>query len=478
MNQKTNNFYAYIRVSTKDQERGASLDEQLRQIREYAKSKDFEITKEFREVQSASKIGRIQFAKMVKDIEKDRDNIRGVIFHAVDRSARNPFDQAKLYELKQAGYELHFAVDRTDSTNHSAMSMLFVRWGIASYFSENLKQETKKGMLGRLNEGKYPSRAPIGYLDKAEAEKIGIITEPGIKIIDPLRGPLLKKAFELYSTGEYTVQKLNEILTAKGFRSKGGQLIHWKLLYKVLRHSFYYGYITYNDIIYKGLHKPLISKALFDKVQLAIDGKANKYKKTYSYLLQGLVKCKTCDKVMRSLTAKKKYQYFYCRKQDCGYGNLVQQQKVEDTFMNKLEAISFKDTEIEAFRGELKEIKSDLFEVKKTEIKSVDLEIDKYESMVSTLIDRLVDGSIPEDLYKDKKNGYMSELATYRERRTALAKTDDKIFEYIEELGKLLRDPLLLYKSMNFEQKRNFLKSMVENFTWDGNNLSLVWKKP
>ena len=144
MNQKTNNFYAYIRVSTKDQERGASLDEQLRQIREYAKSKDFEITKEFREVQSASKIGRVQFAKMVKDIEKDRDNIRGVIFHAVDRSARNPFDQAKLYELKQAGYELHFAVDRTDSTNHSAMSMLFVRWGIASYFSENLKQETKK----------------------------------------------------------------------------------------------------------------------------------------------------------------------------------------------------------------------------------------------------------------------------------------------------------------------------------------------
>ena len=105
MKTKTNKFYAYIRVSTKDQERGASLGEQKRQIEDYAHSKDFEITREYKEVQSASKIGRIQFAKMVKEIEKDGDNIRGVIFHAVDRSARNPFDQAKLYELKQAGYE-------------------------------------------------------------------------------------------------------------------------------------------------------------------------------------------------------------------------------------------------------------------------------------------------------------------------------------------------------------------------------------
>ncbi len=333
-------------------------------------------------------------------------------------------------------------------------------------------------MLGRLNEGKYPSRAPIGYLDKSEAEKIGIKTEPGIKVVDPIRGPLLKKAFELYSTGEYTVQNLNKILTAKGFRSKGGKIINWKMLYKVLRHSFYYGYITYNNIMYKGLHKPLVSKALFDKVQLAIDGKANKFKKNHSYLLQGLVKCKNCEKIMRSITAKKRYQYFYCRKQDCGYKNLIQQEKVEDDFMKRLENISFRDSEIGAFKDELKNIKSDLFEAKKTEIKSVDLEIDKLESMMSTLIDKLVDGSIPEELYKDKKNGYMATLATYREKRAALAKTDDKIFEYIEELGKLLKNPLLLYRSMNFEQRRSFIKSMVENFFWDGNNLSAVWKKP
>ena len=35
-----------------------------------------------------------------------------------------------------------------------------------------------------------------------------------------------------------------------------------------------------------------------------------------------------------------------------------------------------------------------------------------------------------------------------------------------------------LYNLGNPEQKRKFMKSMVENFYWDGSNLTLVWKKP
>ena len=129
----SNKFFAYIRVSTRKQEDGASLDEQLRQIHNYADNKKLNIVKEFEEKQSAAKIGRVQFAKMMKELQKDK-NIRGIIFHTVDRSARNPYDQSKLYQLKESGYELHFAHDGIDSTNHSAMSMIFIRWGIASYF--------------------------------------------------------------------------------------------------------------------------------------------------------------------------------------------------------------------------------------------------------------------------------------------------------------------------------------------------------
>src|SRR3989344_4998405 len=118
MKTKSNKFYSYIRVSTKDQERGASLDEQLRQIKDYAKSKDFDIVKYYREVQSSSKVGRVQFDKMIREIEED-NGIQGVIFHTVDRSARNPSDQARLFQLKEMDYGLHFAGDRINSKGHS-----------------------------------------------------------------------------------------------------------------------------------------------------------------------------------------------------------------------------------------------------------------------------------------------------------------------------------------------------------------------
>ena len=476
--EKTNKFFAYIRVSTKDQERGASLDEQLRQIYGYAQSQQLEIVKEFREVQSASKIGRVEFAKMTRELEKDK-SIMGVIFHTVDRSARNPYDQAKLYELKQAGYELHFAVDRISSNNHSSMGMIFIRWGVASMFSEDLKEHTKKGILGRLHEGKYPSRAPFGYLDKTEAEKIGIKNvEAGIKVIDPARGHLIKKAFEIYSSGEYTVQNLNKILTTQGLTNKSGHPLHWKMLYKVLRNTFYYGYIKHNDILYKGIHVPLITKSLFDRVQLAIEGKANKSKKIYFYLFQGLVNCGNCGKPMRSITAKKRYKYFYCRGQDCGYGNSVQQQEVENLYLKKLEAISFLDEEVEAFKAELKSMRSELFETKETQKKAIEFELTKAETRLNNLLNQMFDNALPEEIYKVKKNEYLNAIASLREQRSALEKVDSNIFNYLEELGKLLKNPTQLYQSMNLTQKRGFVKAMVENFTWDGNGLSLAWKKP
>ncbi len=42
----------------------------------------------------------------------------------------------------------------------------------------------------------------------------------------------------------------------------------------------------------------------------------------------------------------------------------------------------------------------------------------------------------------------------------------------------MLKNPINLYNLAKPEQKRNFMKSMVENFYWNGSSLDLVWKKP
>ncbi|MDA2928028.1 recombinase family protein [Acidobacteria bacterium AH-259-G07] len=474
--EKNNKFLAYIRVSSKDQTRGVSLEEQKSQIEKYAERNGYVIENFYKEVESASKTGRHLFEEVVKEI-KDK-NLRGIIFHKVDRSARNPKDQAVLYELMNEGYVFHFVSESLSTDTHLGKNMMYLLWGMASAYTENLKFEVNKGMMGRIKQGKFPLPGPLGYLDKKEAEKLGFQPELCVKTIDPVRGPLIKKAFRLYATGEYSVKAVNKILHDIGLRNKGGNPFHWKLLYGVLRNPFYYGHMQYKGLLYPGIHKPLIKKSLFDTVQVVVEGKANKVKRTYQYEFQGSVQCASCKRLMRSLTAKKKYQYFYCRRRDCAFKNILRQDKVGQFYIKNLKELSFKNNEVEEFQAALEMLREEILPSKEEEIKRIDFELVKSEERLERLVDKDLDGEVPQEIYKKKKNQLLATIATLKEKRANLEDPNSRIFAKFDELGKLLENPVLLYEQRPFEQKRKLMKSTVANFTWNGKKLDIHWKIP
>jgi hypothetical protein len=49
-----------------------------------------------------------------------------------------------------------------------------------------------------------------------------------------------------------------------GFTTRSGKLLQ---VYKTLKNPYYYGEFELGGVTYKGRHEPLITKALFDKVQ-------------------------------------------------------------------------------------------------------------------------------------------------------------------------------------------------------------------
>jgi hypothetical protein len=67
--------------------------------------------------------------------------------------------------------------------------------------------------FGRLKQGLYPLRAPLGYRDKGK----GLPKEP-----DPASAPLVRKAFELYASGTFNLEQLREELHRLGLRNKRG----------------------------------------------------------------------------------------------------------------------------------------------------------------------------------------------------------------------------------------------------------------
>src|SRR4051812_48236500 len=224
-------YFGYIRVSTAKQgEKGVSLQEQKDSIQRYAQRYGLSISQWFEERESAAKRGRTLFTEMMKQLR--RGDVRGVIIHKIDRSARNLKDWADLGELIDSGVEVHFANESLDLNTRGGRLSADIQAVVASDYIRNLREETRKGFYGRLKQGLYPLPAPLGYLDRGKGKR---------KDVDHLTAPFVRKCFDLYSSRKYSLQSLLAEITELGLRNRQGKRLSLTGLSTVLNNPFYMG---------------------------------------------------------------------------------------------------------------------------------------------------------------------------------------------------------------------------------------------
>jgi site-specific DNA recombinase len=103
----TKSYCAYIRVSTvKQGEHGSSLQEQRDAITNFATRLGLHIASWFEERETAAKVGRAEFTRMATALKKGKAS--GVIFHKIDRSARNLKDWSAVQDLADLGIDVRF----------------------------------------------------------------------------------------------------------------------------------------------------------------------------------------------------------------------------------------------------------------------------------------------------------------------------------------------------------------------------------
>jgi|SRR5579872_2579256 len=205
-------YFAYIRVSTTRQgEFGVSLPQQKDAIERYAQRGQLEISRWFEEQETAAKQGRPVFGAMVRLLRKQAAS--GVIIHKIDRSARNLRDWADLGELIDQGVEVHFANESLDLTSRGGRLSADIQAVVAADYIRNLREESKKGFYGRLKQGYFPMRAPLGYLNNGAAQP---------KTPDPKVAPLVREAFHLYASAQYNLRTLGAELFRRGLRRTNG----------------------------------------------------------------------------------------------------------------------------------------------------------------------------------------------------------------------------------------------------------------
>ena len=467
MNQSSNNkFLAYVRVSTKDQqEHGTSLTEQRGYIERYAESKGFVIEKFYIEAESASKAGRQKFAEMLKDLTEG--GYKGIIFHKTDRSARNPTDQAVLYELMQKGFEFHFVLEGTSTAEPNGRYVMYLLWGMASGYTENLRAEINKGILGRLKMGRVPAQVPIGY-NKAEECRA---------IIDPMRAPMVRQILREYASGRYSVQMITKRGQEIGLMNRNGRYLNKSSMHALLRQPFYYGLIRHRKGFFNGDHEPLIPKALFDRVQYFLTRKGFKRKYAHEYIFTGgMLKCPECKVSLKSMTAKGKFKYYYCRNKECSV-KALSEKKISDQALEHLRSIEFNDMELDGFKKALRVFQEQTNDHKREQMRAVNLELNNIQARLDGLVNKLVEQTLDDETFGKMRKALLDKQLELRERRDALERTDTKKLAQLETFGKLLKSPSLAYQKADVINKRRLLVSMTENLELTPNGLAIKWKK-
>src|SRR5712692_5911463 len=235
----------YARVSSKDQEReGYSIPAQLRLLREYAHRNDFQIVGEFIDVETAKAAGRKKFGEMVRFL-KQNPSCRTVIVEKTDRLYRNFRDCVTLEDLE---VEIHLPKEgQVISKDAKSQAKLVhgIQVVIARNYIDNLREEVRKGMREKAEQGIYPSRPPLGYRNNKLDHTIEI---------DPENTPIARRMFELYATGKYSLASLR-----KTIQTEFGKKLQKGYLHKLLRNPFYNGFFVWDGKKYRGTQALFVS---------------------------------------------------------------------------------------------------------------------------------------------------------------------------------------------------------------------------
>ena len=450
------NYFIYARKSTDDEDRQIlSIEAQLVELRAFAKRENLFVYKELVEAKTAKEPGRPLFNDMLKAIEKGE--VEGIMAWHPDRLARNSIDGGKIIFLLDRGIikDLKFPTYRLDN-NAQGKFMLSIAFGQSKYYVDALSENIKRGIRLKLSKGIWPQWAPIGYLNDRKTRSI---------ILDEGKAPFIKKAFELYSTGNLSFGEIREKINALGMTGRKNLPLSNSDYQQMLCNPLYYGVFRYKGEMYEGTHEPIIRKKLFDKCQdvMRLRGK-NKKSRQEKFVFRGLMRCGECG---RAITAEiqKGHTYYHCTKRlvHCSQ-KYVREEELAAQIKSFIQKVSLSDDWTHKILAQLEKDKNSGVQSSLPQQQNLEFQIKEIDTKISKLIDIYLADNLTLEEYQAKKEAFINEKKKIQESMRDFAAGTNNWFEPARDFVNLLNSARCAIEEGNLESQKEFLKKIGSNF--------------
>ncbi len=306
----------------------------------------------------------------------------------------------------------------------------------SKYYVDSLGENTRRGLRQKARNGNFPGRAVKGYLNDSRNKTI---------VIDKRVAPFIVSAFEQYSEGNISLKDISSFLATKGIITTNNRNIRIDETNKILSNPFYIGLFKWSGEVYEGRHDPIISKALFDKVQEVLKERNTQWKyakvERISKPFLGLLRCGECGMAITGEIHTKHYKngnsqvfrYYHCTKKSkvvkCMQFGYVRETDLHSQLTTLLKKYTLKKTWANQMLLKLKREESDISQscldvicVKRKDLEQIDIKI-------KLLLDSYLDQIIDKDDFQQKKFELMSKKKTIDEQILSLKKNQGNWIE-------------------------------------------------
>ena len=463
----------YTRVSTLDQQGGASLTTQKADCARYAEASGMIVTHEYLDVQSGLKSDRAQYQAMLRAAQAGE--FQRIIVWKMDRFGRDRIESGyQLRALQQIGVRVDSATEPNDSPLLRNILMDF-----AEEESRRISQRVSANQKTRAQSGKRTSVPPFGYSNVPYPDG-GVTLEPNQD------ASIVTEAFQMYASGRHSLADVRAYVASASStpnRPQTRQGIHHLLKNPVYIGQIRHGLFAKSKVDVKskaeklaevfqseGCHEALIDQQTFNKVQARLAN--NRTQATgrphAAFMFTGLVWC-TCGARYSAYQRSKNgsVSYHCTRKVNSARceSSSIAESRLKEAVLPPVQALLAHLSKADMRKAVREALAS---QIAKAAPDSKVGQREKLEARLSKLEDSYLDGDITRDRYISKRDEIMAELASLKPVQPQAPAPDlDSLFALADALEGEPPDN---------QEWREIIEGMVDRVIIQGHDIRVVWK--
>jgi site-specific DNA recombinase len=460
----------YIRVSTDEQaEKGYSQRNQEEVLRKYCEIKHIQVDKVYLEDHSAKTFKRPTWNRLLVDLRKRKGKTDLVLFTKWDRFSRNAGDAYHMLGiLKKWGVEPQAIEQPLDLTIPENKMMLAFYLAAPEVENDRRGLNIFYGLRRARKEGRWVNGAPYGYQNLCDEHGKKYIAQ-----VEPAAS-IMKWVFQEMSKGTYNQAQVFQLAVKKGLKCKLNNF------YDLIRNPVYCGLIVVpkhkdeEEHLVQGQHKPVVSEALFYKVQQILNPDkikkySNKVNEPEHYYLRGFLQCPRCTRLLTASGSKGRKEYYHYYHCFAKCGTRFKSAVVNTEFEKEIQQYFIQPRMLTWMTKAIMQALKDNSSGETNERKQVLNDIHALNKKISDCRELLITGAFDAGDFRSVKMECEKQINALESRLPEIAKNMVDVRSMVSRAISNLQVTDNQFKNFEMKKKRDYIGSIYpENVCFDG----------